>query len=533
LPDKYSLAVRTLKVTSNIQGGTNIIIGTDGGPYLLDNNSPNWTPIFNGLPNGIAIMTITTMGSNIFAGTNGAGVYLSTNNGTNWIASNDGIKDEYLWFLYNSGTSLYAGTNTGIFISTNNGINWSSVNNGIIGSDVHSFAVIGSKIYAGTYGQGVYFSSNNGSNWAIVNNGLLETNVNALSASSDGKKLIAGTAAGCVFLSTNSGTDWTWINQNLNLQFGPVYSMVLSDTNLFVGTEGGGIFLLTPNGTNWIQTIMCINGVNQKNVWSLAASSNENSSKILFAGTDSIIFRSTNEGVNWTPIGLLTGFVIRAMTVSLNGNILAGTLGGIYLSTNNGASWNSFNKGLPNNVDVFSLFNTPDGKGGYNIVAGTDNGVFAASDNDTIWTDVSTGLTNTFVQAIALTTNDAGITSIFAGTSTSVWKRPLTEIQSAVKHTTGINNKQINLPTNFSLQQNYPNPFNPTTTINYSVAKSGIVKLKVCDLLGREVAQLVNENKPVGNYSVQFNASKLVSGIYFYRMESGSFSQTKKLLLLK
>jgi hypothetical protein len=59
------------------------------------------------------------------------------------------------------------------------------------------------------------------------------------------------------------------------------------------------------------------------------------------------------------------------------------------------------------------------------------------------------------------------------------------------------------------------------------------VSLKVYDVLGREVATLVNENKPAGNYIAQFNASKLVSGVYFYRMESGSFSQTKKLLLLK
>jgi len=89
------------------------------------------------------------------------------------------------------------------------------------------------------------------------------------------------------------------------------------------------------------------------------------------------------------------------------------------------------------------------------------------------------------------------------------------------------------LPTSYSLMQNYPNPFNPTTTINYSVLKSGLVTIKVYDILGREVATLVNENKPVGNYGVEFNANKLTSGIYFYRMESGSFSQTKKLSLLK
>ena len=93
--------------------------------------------------------------------------------------------------------------------------------------------------------------------------------------------------------------------------------------------------------------------------------------------------------------------------------------------------------------------------------------------------------------------------------------------------------KTISTPNKYSLYQNYPNPFNPTTSINFSVPKSGLVKIKVYDLLGREVATLVNENKPAGNYHMQFNASKLVSGVYFYRMESGSYTQTKKLLLLK
>jgi hypothetical protein len=85
----------------------------------------------------------------------------------------------------------------------------------------------------------------------------------------------------------------------------------------------------------------------------------------------------------------------------------------------------------------------------------------------------------------------------------------------------------------YALLQNYPNPFNPTTTINYSVPKTSFVTIKVYDVLGRAAATLVNENIQAGNHSVIFNTNKLVSGIYFYRMESGSYSQTKKLLILK
>jgi hypothetical protein len=90
-----------------------------------------------------------------------------------------------------------------------------------------------------------------------------------------------------------------------------------------------------------------------------------------------------------------------------------------------------------------------------------------------------------------------------------------------------------NIPVSYSLSQNFPNPFNPTTAISYLLPANSHVMIKVYNVLGREVATLVNENKQAGNYSVKFDGNKLVSGIYFYRMEAGTFSQTKKLLLLK
>lgn len=90
-----------------------------------------------------------------------------------------------------------------------------------------------------------------------------------------------------------------------------------------------------------------------------------------------------------------------------------------------------------------------------------------------------------------------------------------------------------NVPYEFNLNQNYPNPFNPRTTIEYSIPKQSHVSIKVYDLLGREVITLVDEEKPVGNYSVKFEGSILQSGVYFYQLKSGSYSQTRKLLLLK
>ena len=80
---------------------------------------------------------------------------------------------------------------------------------------------------------------------------------------------------------------------------------------------------------------------------------------------------------------------------------------------------------------------------------------------------------------------------------------------------------------------NYPNPFNPTTTIYYRIPKDGKVDIKVFDALGREVKTLVNENKTAGKYSIEFDASHLASGIYFYSIHAGEYSAVKKMILLK
>ncbi|MFA7360914.1 MAG: T9SS type A sorting domain-containing protein [Candidatus Kapaibacterium sp.] len=99
---------------------------------------------------------------------------------------------------------------------------------------------------------------------------------------------------------------------------------------------------------------------------------------------------------------------------------------------------------------------------------------------------------------------------------------------------TGISNhNQFGSPINYSLSQNYPNPFNPVTKINFAIPKQGIVSLKIYDVLGREVKTLVNEIKSAGFYSVDFNGNDFASGVYFYRLESESFRDTKRMLLIK
>jgi hypothetical protein len=91
----------------------------------------------------------------------------------------------------------------------------------------------------------------------------------------------------------------------------------------------------------------------------------------------------------------------------------------------------------------------------------------------------------------------------------------------------------VGIPGRFNLSQNYPNPFNPTTSINFDIPVDSKVTISLFDLSGREVAKLVNDFRTAGYYSVSFNASNLSSGTYFYRIDAGSFTDTKKMLLIK
>ncbi|MBN2570856.1 MAG: T9SS type A sorting domain-containing protein [Ignavibacteriales bacterium] len=96
-----------------------------------------------------------------------------------------------------------------------------------------------------------------------------------------------------------------------------------------------------------------------------------------------------------------------------------------------------------------------------------------------------------------------------------------------------IQNEPIGIPLEYSLEQNYPNPFNPTTTIKYQIPEAGLVSLKIFDMLGKEIEEIVNQFQPAGTYSFNFDANNLASGIYFYKIEANNFVSVKKMILIK
>ncbi|BDQ02963.1 T9SS type A sorting domain-containing protein [Ignavibacterium sp.] len=132
-------------------------------------------------------------------------------------------------------------------------------------------------------------------------------------------------------------------------------------------------------------------------------------------------------------------------------------------------------------------------------------------------------------------TNNApntGMVQLQAGTFRNPDQRITVELQASTFDPTSVED-EVNSITNFNLEQNYPNPFNPATKIRWQSPISGWQTLKVYDLLGNEISTLVNEEKPAGNHELIFNASDLPSGIYFYRLTVGAFSQSKAMILEK
>ncbi|MCO6473803.1 MAG: T9SS type A sorting domain-containing protein, partial [Melioribacteraceae bacterium] len=97
----------------------------------------------------------------------------------------------------------------------------------------------------------------------------------------------------------------------------------------------------------------------------------------------------------------------------------------------------------------------------------------------------------------------------------------------------GIKDSENIIPSEFVLSQNYPNPFNPSTVISYQLSENSKVSLKIYDVLGREIATIVNKQLQPGEYEVEFNAEDLSSGVYYYRLEAGSYNHTKKMILLR
>ena len=195
-------------------------------------------------------------------------------------------------------------------------------------------------------------------------------------------------------------------------------------------------------------------------------------------GDDGIILKTINGGLLW-EIAPSPNSLLNAMEfIDTNTGWVVADNGEIFRTLNGGEKWEAQESGVVSNLTSVDFFDN-----NWGLIVGDDG--------------------------IILSTQNGGVIS-------------------NVK-----NNNPTAIPTIFELQQNYPNPFNPTTNIEFWIAEFGLVSLKVYDVLGREVATLVNEEKIAGMYEVNFDASSIASGVYIYKIRAGEFVSFKKMLLLK
>ena len=155
--------------------------------------------------------------------------------------------------------------------------------------------------------------------------------------------------------------------------------------------------------------------------------------------------------------------------------------------------------------------------------------LFKTTDGGTSWSDLTDELPGSTSFGSMFFTDDT--TGYLVGPRGKIIKTTTGGEKKIV--TTAIKVEDTFVPSAYKLYQNYPNPFNPATTIRFDVPEESKVVLKVYDILGREVATLVNEVKHAGNYKISFNASDFASSVYFFRLQAGSFTNTKKMILLR
>ncbi len=424
-------------------------------------------------------------------------IFPSVNSDSGLAFSYSCFAENYNGHLWVTGDSLPF--NLGALVNvadTSDLMQWTLLNNGMVNSEntgINCLEFINSStIFAGGMDGSIYKTTNGGSSWQVVYFDSTVTNfidqikffdANHGIAWGDG---LSSTSPQACLVTSDGGA--TWINNN-SFIIGTSYSgdvSFVSQSDIFLSGYSSvpfevydGMWHSTDAGKTWS--------------WSFIGSTSTDNSTYAY----SIAFKDTLEGIA----------VKKDST--------------IWTTSNGGTSWEQLGGKLPTNFIYVNFIS------GTNIAVcgGIGNASIAIVDLDkqliTVYSDSTKKNDDVFYVNFPTVNSGymcAGDTYILSASFLPV---------------TSINEQESSLKKQFLLSQNYPNPFNPTTTINYTVPKVSFVTIKVYDALGRELNTLVNEEKSAGNYNVEFNASKLASGIYFYRMQAGNFVGTKKLILLK
>ncbi len=421
--------------------------------------------------------------------------------------------------------------------STDGAVTWSEI---ACWNQAETFlAGPGGIVFGG--GHSIFRSTNSGGSWSPLDvPGWSDLPVDALAISRQGT-LYAGGGSG-LYSSTDSGNHWKELNIGGSTNF--VYDLATNSLgHLFAVENYEGLRRSTDNGEHWVvleymfsPTIDAMDRI---------------FAKAAFTGA---IVRSIDNGESWDTVCTPpSGQHALDFAVDIQNHVFAIIKGrGIYRSTDEGATWDSVNSGLSDrailhlatspNGDIFAgtdstVFRSVDGGANWSLqytipgfiaamVANTNGDLFVASHRFGVYrngTQINGGLNTLRCSSLALDLKEY----LFVGTADN------SVFRTVEPTTTATEGSLPPLPTRFVLEQNYPNPFNPTTTIQYALPHRSHVTLTVYNTLGQRVATLVNGDIETGYHTVQFDGSGLASGVYFYRLQAGSFVDTKKFLLVR
>jgi photosystem II stability/assembly factor-like uncharacterized protein len=370
---------------------------------------------------------------------------------------------------------IYAADDAVLYRSTDDGDSWDFVHDwSSVGFEIVSIVFNDSgDVFVGVWGgPGVFRSTDDGVTWLEPNQTIPNVNSVAISFNDD---VIAGTMNG-VYISTNYGYDWE-LRDNGFPEPTIIMSIFVDDiNNYFAGT---------------------------------------------YSGQDAI-YKSTDLGMSWYASGPpIYWFAIVSIINNSSNTLFASSLDarGVNRSTDNGSTWEYFTSGIPiPSQDIILISNESD-----QIFAGSSNyGVYISVDNGESWTEYLSGLSNDNIFSFGI--NSKGI--LFAGT----WGDG---VYRTIQSTLSVKTVSTKIPSDFYLLQNFPNPFNPSTRFKFGISKEGKVELTIYDSIGRKVNTLIDESLSAGHYELDFEARGLTSGIYFYTISAGEFTDTKKLILLK
>lgn len=530
----------------------------------------------------------TTVGNNI------SGVYKSTNKGLNWttLGMNGLESSGFDWYIGvietapNNPGVLYVGS-IDMFRTTNNGSSWTNLTNAYSGTfdqqhpDQHAFWInpLNSQYIINGNDGGIFISTNGGTNWSKrYDLPITQYYAGCIDFLNPAKKyggtqdngshgsvnpgpagwevLYGGDGFHCAVDYTNSnviymesqnggigrsddgGNNFDYIGDGLDLArtnwSSPYMLDIQTSTTVYFGSYK--LHKSTNKGNNWTIISPDLTKGQNGRLGTITCMSNAvlpSTQRVIYTGADDgRVMVTTNSGTNWTDIsaGLPVRYVTDVVVDKRNPNIAYVTLSGfnmdernthVFRTTNYGANWVNITGNLLN-VPANSLI--IDYNKDSTLFVGTDAGVYYTTRLGASWAQLGTGLPNSPV--FDLIYHQASFKLVAATHGRSMFEVDISNLPSGINNNTTAAN-------DFILKQNYPNPFNPETNIAYKLKQKAFVTLKVFDLSGKEVAVLVNGIKAPGSYNVKFSGENLSSGLYFYKLESGEFSEVKKMMLIK